>query len=458
MPVTATSPLRFRPSLPFALLIAFFVALWVAGGASRADAVGQIVVRAAAFACLVAMMLFGDRPQIGPARPLWLLLAGALLLPLIQLVPLPPSMWQALPGRQLFVEAAGASGQPQPWRPWSIVPGATANAAASLIVPIVTLLLLGALRPEERLRLPALLLGFVVASTLFGLLQFSGAGVNNVFVNDSPGVMSGTLANRNHFALLLALGCLLVPGWVFHDGGRVQWRAAAGVGLLLLLVLAILGTGSRAGIGLGGVALLVATMLGWRGIRRALRHAPRWVLPALVALVATLFVTLVLISVAADRAVAIQRVFAIDAEQDMRGRALPTVLAMVRSYFPFGSGLGGFDPMFRIAEPFSLLKPTYFNHAHNDLLEIALDAGLPGLLLLTAGLIWWGREGIAAWRAGGGGHRDSARTGGAMLLLVIIASAFDYPARTPIVMAWMTVAAFWLARGQAGLPRSDHHL
>lgn len=458
MPVTAMSPLRFRPSLPFALLIAFFVALWVAGGASRADAAGQIVVRAAAFVCLVTMILFGDRPQIAIARPLWLLLIGALLLALLQLVPLPPSMWQAFPGRELFVEAAGASGQPQPWRPWSIVPGATVNAAASLIVPIVTLLLVGAMRPEERLRLPALLLGFVVASTLFGLLQFSGAGVNNVFVNDTLGVMSGTFANRNHFALLLALGCLLVPGWVFRDGGGAQWRAAAGIGLLLLLVLAILGTGSRAGMGLGGLALLVATMLGWREMRRTLRHAPRWVLPTLVAFVAVLFVTLVLISVAADRALAIQRVFAVDAEQDMRGRALPTVLEMIRSYFPFGSGLGGFDPMFRIAEPFALLKPTYFNHAHNDLLEIALDAGLPGLLLLAAGLIWWGRESIAAWRAGSSAHRDSAQLGGAMLLLVIISSAFDYPARTPIIMAWATLAAFWLAGGRAGLPRSDHHL
>lgn len=458
MPATATSPLRFRLSLPLSLLIAFFVALWVAGGASRADAAGQIVVRVAAFICLIAMILFGERPRIMPARAVWVLIAGALLLALIQLVPLPPAIWQALPGRQLFLEAASASGQPQPWRPWSIVPGATANAAASLIVPIVTLLLVGALRPEEHPRLLALLLGFVVASTLFGLLQFSGAGVNNVFVNETPGVMSGTLANRNHFALLLALGCLLVPGWVFQGGYRAQWRAVAGTGLLLLLVLAILGTGSRAGMGLGGVALLVASALAWRGVRRTLRHAPRWVLPALMAFVAILFVTLVLISVAADRAVAIQRTFAVDIEQDMRGRALPTVLDMVRSYFPFGSGLGGFDPTFRIAEPYALLKPTYFNHAHNDFVEVVLDAGLPGLLLLIAGLGWWIWASIAAWRGSGEPQHARARLGGAMLLLVIVASAFDYPGRTPIMMAWMAIAAFWLADGRAALPRSDHNL
>ena len=451
--------MRFRPSVPFGLLVAFLIVLWIAGGASRADAIGQVVVRSAAFVCLIAMILFGDRPRFSVVRSVWLLLGGALALGLLQLVPLPPSIWQGLPGRTLFIEAAAASGQAQPWRPWSIVPGATVNAVASLVVPIVVLLLVSALRPEEYQRLPALLLGFVVMSTLFGLLQFSGAGVNNIFVNDTPGVMSGTLANRNHFALLLALGCLLVPIWVFRKEQNGRWRGAAGLGLLLLFALAILGTGSRAGMALGGLALMISVALGWKGLRRELRHAPRWVLPALVTSIALLFVSMVLISVAADRAVAIQRSFAIDVEQDMRSRALPTVVEMVCTYFPFGSGLGGFDPMFRIAEPFALLKPTYFNHAHNDLLEILLDAGVPGLLLLLAGLAWWGWASIKAWRAGGERDQVTARLGGAMLLLVIIASAFDYPARTPIIMAWGTIAAAWLAgAGRAGLPRSNRHL
>lgn len=459
MSVTAASLVRFRPSLPFALLTGFLAVLWVAGGASRADAAGQIFVRTAAFVCLIVMLLFGERPQVGTTRPVLLLLVGALVLALVQLIPLPPAMWQALPGRELFTQAAQLSGQVQPWRPWSIVPGATMNAAASLIVPILTLLLVNALRPEECLRLPAVLLTFVVASLLFGLLQFSGAGVNNLFVNETPGVMSGTFANRNHFALLLALGCLLVPAWAFQNGRRTRWRGVAGLGLVLVFALSILGTGSRAGIALGALALVMATLLAWKGVRRELQHAPRWVLPLLIACIALLFIALVLISFAADRAVGIQRSFAIDIQQDMRGRALPTILAMIREYFPFGSGLGSFDPIFRVAEPFGLLKPTYFNHAHNDLLEIVLDAGLPGLLLLAGGLGWWAWASVRAWRAGAGGDYARARLGGAMLLLVIVASAFDYPARTPIIMAWATLAAVWLAGGRrTALRRDDSHL
>jgi hypothetical protein len=50
-----------------------------------------------------------------------------------------------------------------------------------------------------------------------------------------------------------------------------------------------------------------------------------------------------------------------------------------------------------------------------------------------------------------------------MLLLVFIASIFDYPARTPMIMAMIVVAGVWLGervqvyRGSA-LPRSGQPL
>jgi O-antigen ligase len=133
----------------------------------------------------------------------------------------------------------------------------------------------------------------------------------------------------------------------------------------------------------------------------------------------------------------------------MRSRALPTVWAMTLGYFPFGAGLGSFDPVFRIHEPLALLKPTFFNHAHNDLIEVVLDAGLPGLLLLLGALTWWGRASVRAWRSGSTASPMLPRIGSAMLLLVILASVFDYPARTPMMMALIVVAALWLHQNQA---------
>ena len=140
----------------------------------------------------------------------------------------------------------------------------------------------------------------------------------------------------------------------------------------------------------------------------------------------------------------IYRVIGVDPGQDMRGRGLPTVLAMIWAYFPVGSGLGGFDPIFRMHEPISLLGLTYFNHAHNDWLEVVLDAGLPGLLLLFSAVLWWGWASICAWRAGADTRYILPKLGSAALLLVMIASIFDYPARVPMIMAVIVIAAAWL--------------
>lgn len=438
----------------FVSLCVLLVTLWIAGGASRADAFGQVIVRGAAAALLAGAVLIVDRPRVS-ARPVWLLLGGALLLALLQLIPLPPSFWQALPGRALLAEAAAASGQEQPWRPWAIVPGGAENAVASLLVPFATLLLFTGCRQEERGWVPAVLLGLIGAATLMGLLQFSGIALNNPFINDTPGQVSGSFANRNHLALFLALGCLLAPVWALKDG-RVQWRVPTALALVLLLFLTILATGSRAGLLLGVLAIGIGLLLTRKSLGRMLDRYPRRIVIGLIAGVAAAFASVVLLSILADRAVSISRAVEVDPGQDMRRRGLPTVIAMIREYFPFGSGQGSFDPLFRMHEPFALLKPTYFNHAHNDFLEIVLDAGLPGLLLTAVALGWWAWAGVRAWRAGTSAVLP--RLGWAMLLLVIIASIFDYPARTPMMMSIIVIAGVWLAelfpaKSASSLPR-----
>src|SRR5690606_2789019 len=91
--------------------------------------------------------------------------------------------------------------------------------------------------------------------------------------------------------------------------------------------------------------------------------------------------------------------------------------------------------------------PSYFNHAHNDLLEIVLDAGLPGLLLLGWAIIWWFWRTIAVWRRREVQH-PLPRLGSGILLLTIVASITDYPARTPMNMAVVVIAAVWLSGGR----------
>jgi O-antigen ligase len=404
------------------------------------------MVRGAAWLLLALVIIFGRRRPNFEDRPLWLFLIAMIGLAVAQLVPLPPAVWEALPGRRLFVDAAALAGTAQPWRPWTIVPSATLNALSSLIVPVVVLVFSAGLSADERRRLPSFILLLVVAAMLVGLLQLSGIMFDNPFVDDSPGEMSGIFANRNHFALILAFGILLMPYWTLAGRKISGWRWPEALGLVLLFFLTIIATGSRAGMAVGVIALIISLVLARAPIRASLRRSPRWVLPALIAGIVALIVLFVAISVSADRAASIHRLFALNPEDDMRRRALPTIWAMIKAYFPFGSGLGDFATVFQIYEPFDVLQMTYVNRAHNDYLEIVLNAGLPGLLLLIAAFGWWLAASLRVWRAGEDAPQ-MAKVGSAMLLLVFIASLSDYPSRTPMMMAIIILSASWLGRG-----------
>jgi O-antigen ligase len=434
------------------LFLLLLTILWIAGGASHADVTGQVITRSGAWLVLVLAILCGVRPNIASIKPVFWLLLATVLLPLLQLVPLPPSLSLHLPGRD-FLSSAPFHEQ-DIWLPWSLTPSATINAASSLIVPIITLYLVSAMSLKERAWLPTILLGAIFLSMLVGLLQFSGLAIDNPFINDSIGSVSGTFANRNHFALLLAIGCLIAPVWAFSGERGSGWRPPVALALVTLFALTILASGSRAGIATGLVALAIGLALVWSNIRHAMREAPRWAFPTLIASIIGIVALFITVSIAADRADSILRALENDPGQDMRARGLPTVLSMIATYFPAGSGFGGFDPLFRLHEPFVLLKPTYFNHAHNDFLEIVLDGGMPALLLLLAAIGWYIIASLSAWR-GSGKESILPKLGSAILLLIFIASAFDYPARTPMIMAMTVIAALWLSQNRKPSNRAD---
>lgn len=433
--------LPFQLSLPLALIVVLLAVLWIAGGASRADAGGQVVVRAASAVILVVALLFGSVSSLRTIAPIgWSFLAIAALVA-VQLIPVPASLWQGLPERSELMAVATSA-----WRPLAIAPSVAWNVLYSLIVVAAALVAMAGLSRRDRSLLPGILLVLVILSSLIGLLQFSGEPFDNPLLNDTPGVVSGSFANRNHFALFIAIGCLLSPVWAFREGRRPGWRAPTAMGLVLVFVLVTLATGSRAGIGLVALAILFGALIVIREIRSEMRRYPRWVQQAAIASTVVVLVAGLALSILSDRAVSVDRVLAMDTAADMRVRGLPVVLAMIGKYLPWGSGLGGFDAVFRMHEPFGLLKPTYFNHAHNDWLEVVLDAGVAGLLALGATVGWWGLASVKAWRGRGEGM-TLAKLGSSILLLVMLASVADYPARTPMIMTVIVIAAVWLYGG-----------
>jgi len=438
-----------RRIFDFVPLAAFLALLWIAGGASRADAAGQVFARGAAWLFLIGFIALARPPQWRPIGSIALMLTAAIALAAVHLIPMPPSLWMSLPGRELLTEAAIVTGQEQPWRPLSMSPGATANALFSLIVPSVALLLAASLDHAARWSIAIVLLWLILASCILGLLQFSGSGFDHPMLNDVPGSVSGSFANRNHLALFVGMGCVLAPAWGFRDDARARWRGPVSIALLLFFGLVILATGSRMGMLVGAVATLIG-LLNVRGrIVAEFRRQPRRVAVAIMIAALVMIIAAVVLSVALGRAVSLERAFSLDVAEDLRRQALPTVWAMTQYYLPFGTGMGTFDPVYRIHEPDNLLAVRYFNHAHNDPLEWILEGGIPAAMLLLTAVAWWLLKSVPAWRSPGP-DKSLARAGSGILLLVLVASVTDYPARTPMIMAVAVIAAVWLNTG-------DHH-
>lgn len=441
--MTSKRSAPFPISLPLILIGALLVLLWIAGGASREDAMGQVVVRTGAWIIIACVLVTGSKPVFAEMRPLVLVLVAVVMLAIFQLMPLPPGMWQNLPGRDILV----MPGEAPPWRPLTMTPGATRNALSSLVVPAAMLLLLTQTNEREREFLVTVLLAVIASTVFLGLLQFSGLQINNPLINDVAGNVSSIFANRNHFALFVAVGCLLAPIWALNHFKALHWRGPIAAGLVLLFILTILAIGSRSGLLLAALALAIAAAATGGRLKRLFKGAPRWIVIALAAAGLSLTIGFIWASFAADRVEAVDRLFASAIGDDLRWRARPTIVEMIKIYFPVGSGLGGFDPVFRIHEPDTLLALQYLNQAHNEFLGVALDAGVPGILVLAAAVGWWGFSTVAAWRAPFSSQTSLARLGSGIMLLVFVASITDYPARTPMVMAIIVIAAAWLATG-----------
>ena len=463
--------LRFsRTNLHFYFFVAFFVTVLVAGGSSRADVFGQFIVRCAASATAIVLILFGSRPRLNSFKPVAYLLSATVVLVSLQLIPLPPLLWHILPGRGSIAGVSQLIGQHNSWRPLSMSPGGTWNSLASLVVPIVTIALTAGLKGRERRWIIPLFLSGATLSALTGLIQFSGSPFDNPFVNDQAGSVSGTFANRNHFALLMAIGCPASAAWTFYRPRPSILRLTCGIILGMMFLLMILASGSRAGIILAVFALLLSGALVLRDLNLSNRQRMsglnvRWIWGLFTAIMIAAIAVLGLIAFWSDRAVSIDRYVSMGVVKDLRSLALPTITHMVDLYTPWGSGFGTFDKVYRIHEAKALLAPEYFNHAHNDFLEVVIEGGVAGAALVFLSISGWTWFSVRVWVSKSG--NKEAKLGSIILLLAFLASAVDYPVRTPLMMFVVTIAALWLCEtpdrsdgstARDALPRLGEHL
>lgn len=453
---------RSRVSAAYWLFLALLAAVALTGGTSRYDSLSQVLVRTAAVLAMIGWALLPRRSQPAPPKLPFVFLALVAAAILVQLVPLPPSLWTAAAGRDFYAGIAPAAGLPQPWRPLNLSPERGWGSLFSLLVPLATLVGLSMLSERRRLSLVLPLIVLILVSAVLGLAQLS-TGQNSAlrwYAYSSDRFAAGLFANRNHQAVLLSFALPLLAIWALErrDDPRHNPRhravMALGVGMFVLLMIPT--TGSRAGFVVVIAALLGAVALSASPTMRALRRMPRRRRRLTYGAAASALAVFAVVAWLFGRNDAFHRIRGLDVAEDLRARVLPTLLEMTRTFFPVGSGVGSLEPVYRRFEPFEQLSTSYLNMAHNDLLQVVLEAGALGAALLGAFVVWWLVRAIAVWRATPSSAVRAGRAGSIMIALLLAASAVDYPVRTPLMMMLITIAAIWLE--QAGKPIGNQPL
>jgi len=433
----------------------FTIILALAGGSARADVASQVVVRSAAVLAIACTLATRGSPLSNPSlRPLFWLLASLAALIAAQLVPLPPGLWLSLPGRAHYAEAAAMLGQPQPWRPLNLTPDLGWNALLALLPCAAVLVFAAVARGRETRLEPTLLITVAVASALLGIAQLSGGPESALryYHESSIGSPTGLFTNRNHQAMLLACALPVIAYWATDRESTIvhgQARVLIASFIALLLVLVIAASGSRAGLALGIAGILISGSIAWPRFMIAGRRRRPGSAIAVAVGVLLLVVSAALALYHADRLSSVNRLLALG-DQDMRWEWLEPALRIVRDFFPWGTGFGSFDPVFRQYEPFEQLRFTYVNELHNEFVQLVLEAGLPGLVLAGIFAAGWIAQCIRIVRAPASRTRLLALVGAAITAMLIAASAVDYPLRTPLLSGVFVLAASWmLAVGRA---------
>lgn len=453
---TPIPKLSFGTTLSASAPILFLIFVFLVGGGARGDLNSLPLLRAVAVltAFWAETRLSADDWRRIRAPLLLLVLLAAWMA--IQLVPLPPAIWHALPGRETIVAIDGLLGQPDLWRPISLTPSQTWNGLLAMSVPFAALFLAARLDSEDYPRFMLAIVGVAAASALLGFFQLlSGAGsVAYLYRITNAESMVGLFANRNHNSVFLA--CATVIAAMLLRDERMRNRqnrpmqlALVFAGLTFTALTAMIG--SRAGFVAGVVAFAVgyamvvsawhAKPAGRRGVTAP--SAPgiwRYLVYSPPVLLAMLLGTAIWLS---DRTTALSRMADQGVGDDMRVQAWPTVLSMIEKYWVAGSGIGSFPDVYKMFEPDALLSPSYFNHAHNDWAEILLSGGLPMALILIAGIVWFARRFLAlGLRNLVKGHRGDLRLPVLIVVVILAAASFvDYPLRVPSlqVMAIMLI-------------------
>lgn len=439
---------RSRLPVGFVLASVTLAASLLLGGASRTNEVQVAVIELLSVPTLLWALwsLAADGSWKSHRLPIAILTAMALI-PLVQLIPLPADIWASWPGHQAAADGLRAAGLDIGWRPISLTPLETSGHLLALLPPVAIFVTVLSLSERQRLWLTSMVVIVAVLSILIGGLQVAGGSQSPLYFYHptNPDSAVGLFSNRNHQASMLIAALPFASLWVAFGGKSERFKIPMTVAAIAFFLVAIIGlviVRSRAGVFMLAPALVASFVI--LSTARSTRNRKT------LALVGGGVVVALFLAVAFGMGPLLERFS--DDQGDLRGATSATVLEASTRYLPFGSGVGSFVPVYGSVEPIDTMKPAYWNHAHNDLVEVWLETGVLGLAVLGLFLIWWLAATVRAWRSASFGGASLPQAATIVTALLMVHSLVDYPLRTLALAGVFALACGLMEKARTQAP------
>jgi O-antigen ligase len=378
---------------------------------------------------LIVFALLGrrDEPTARGLKALVILVCLSLAMVVIQLVPLPPSLWSSLPYRETVVRSFALQGFPLPWLPISLAPYATLSSALMLLSPVAVLIATLRLPQKEAWLIGAVIIGAVL-NVLLGAAQVaSGATSSRWYMYEITNTGAvGFFANSNHAGILLlsALSfsiALVAIGWSKRHGrSRTPRELLLGLPALILISIGLVLNHSLAVLALSGPSVLASVLL-----FPACWKFRRVILPAGATAILGAFILLISSSITGTLQATDSASFR------NRSEIWANTFELIGRTFPAGTGFGSFEFVYPATEDARFVDRFFVNHAHNDFLELVLEGGLTTALVLVAFCGWWAVAVSRTWLSSQSSNfaKVAAVASGAILAHSVV----DYPLRTSAI-------------------------
>lgn len=357
-----------------------------------------------------------------------ILTALFLLYHLLYIIPVSPDIWSSLKGRGNIVSGFELVNASLPNLPISMTPEKSIITVLGFL-PMITLgvILLDAQKKEMRFALMGMFY-VIMLSIVLGIIQFlTKDPIFYLYDITNIGFGVGFFSNVNHQASFAVIGAL-ISVYLYYENRRfsflsfkVNKKVTTLIGLLLCVIAMVI-TGSMAGISLFVVLCPFLILLNSRNKRLLLM---------------TSAVSLLLLTVAIATNILFMDGHLLKGLNEIQtsgamsrtGIWVGTMDAIKNVGF-FGSGPGSFQTVFLLFEDQSNLTKTFAPQAHNDFLQIVLELGFIGCAFIIALIGWLAFQTAKLFIDVRYADRALILSLVALLAL-ILHSLVDYPLRTP---------------------------